>query len=484
MALSEYSFKLEFISGDANEVADSMSRLCRNNMTDSPTEYSEKVILSANIIEKFTLTQVQYKTIASVHNSNVGHYGLERTLKRLKAIGRVWEFQRQHVRYFIDHCPCCQKMSLLKIPIHAHGFTTSTYTPMECLNIDFVGPFPDDGYVFVIIDTFTRWVELYHTLDATALSAAQSLLKHFGRFGAPLQLRSDNGSHFVADVIREFLILVGTQHCLTLAYSKEENALVERINKEINRHLRALTFENTSLKKYAESLPFVQRILNSNYSDRLKISASQLLFGNIVNLDRGIFLPQDERPTSKPLSKHMSDMLQIQDSLLKASAKELLRTDLLHMTNKEQDLTEFEPNSYVLVHYRSGAPPSRLHTFWRGPMQVISGSNPKYLLRDLVTHKEKEYHVSDMKHFNFDPSTTDPLDIARRDHLEFFVKKVFAHRGNLKFKRNLEFHVKWLNYDESHDSWEPYATLRDTAQLHQYLRLHKLDKLIPQKFKT
>jgi hypothetical protein len=61
-------------------------------------------------------------------------------------------------------------MSLLKIPIHAHGFTTSTYTPMEYLNTDFVGPFPDDGYVFVIIDTFTRWVELYHTPDATALS--------------------------------------------------------------------------------------------------------------------------------------------------------------------------------------------------------------------------------------------------------------------------------------------------------------------------
>jgi transposase InsO family protein len=155
-------------------------------------------------------------------------------------------------------------------------------------------------------------VELYHTPDATALSAAQSLLKHFGRFGAPLQLRSDNGPHFVADLIREFLLLVGTQHCLTLAYSKEENALVERVNKEINRHLRALNFENTSLKKYAESLPFVQRILNSNYSDRLKISASQLLFGNIVNLDRGIFLPVDERPTkSKPLTNHMSDMLQI-----------------------------------------------------------------------------------------------------------------------------------------------------------------------------
>jgi transposase InsO family protein len=84
------------------------------------------------------------------------------------------------------------------------------------------------------------------------------LLKHFGRFGTPLQLRSDNGPHFVADVIREFLSLRGTQHCLTLAYSKEENASVERMNKEINRHLRALTFENTSLEKYADLLPKIK----------------------------------------------------------------------------------------------------------------------------------------------------------------------------------------------------------------------------------
>ena len=125
-------------------------------------------------------------------------------------------------------------MNMLKIPIHAYGFRTSTYTPMECLNIDFIGPFPDQGYILVIVDTFTRWVELYHTTDATAFSAAECLLKHFGRFGAPHQLRSDNGPHFIAEIIREFLLLVDVKHCLTLAYSKEENAIVERYNKEIN----------------------------------------------------------------------------------------------------------------------------------------------------------------------------------------------------------------------------------------------------------
>ena len=116
--------------------------------------------------------------------------------------------------------------------------------------------------------------------------------------------------------------------------------------------MRALTYENLSLTDYRKSLPFVQRVLNS---DRLKISSSQLLFGNALQLDRGIFLPVAERqPSTKPLSKITSDLLRIQDNLLKASAKELLRTDLLHMTSKEQNTHEEYPvDSYVLVHYRT-----------------------------------------------------------------------------------------------------------------------------------
>jgi hypothetical protein len=84
---------------------------------------------------------------------------------------------------------------------------------------------------------------------------------------------------------------VGTQHCLTLAYSSQQNAIVERVNKEINRHIRALTFDTNSVDDYAMTLPIVQRILNSAFSDHTKVSASQLLFGNAINLDRGLFLP-------------------------------------------------------------------------------------------------------------------------------------------------------------------------------------------------
>ena len=58
-----------------------------------------------------------------------------------------------------------------------------------------------------------------------------------------------SGTSAYTDLIREFLLLIGVKHCLTLAYSKEENAIVERYNEEINRHLRASTYDNKLIRK-------------------------------------------------------------------------------------------------------------------------------------------------------------------------------------------------------------------------------------------
>ena len=89
------------------------------------------------------------------------------------------------IKNFIKNCPCCQKMSAVKVLINSYTYTTSTYKPLECINIDFIGPFSDKGYILVMIDTFTRFVELYATKDATAKAACTALVEHVGRYGSP-----------------------------------------------------------------------------------------------------------------------------------------------------------------------------------------------------------------------------------------------------------------------------------------------------------
>ena len=91
--------------------------------------------------------------------------------------------------------------------------------------------------------------------------------------------------------------------------------------------------------------------------------------------------------------------------------------------------------------------------------------------------------MSDMKPFVFDAALVDPLDIARRDQMEFFIEKISDHRGKLGHRKSLQFFVSWIGYDQSYDSWEPYANLHDSTHLHSYLREKNLTQLRPSKFR-
>ena len=57
-------------------------------------------------------------------------------------------------------------------------------------------------------------------------------------------------------------------------------------------------------------------------------------------------------------------------------------------------------------------------------MKVIKGLNSRYTLLDLITGKEKDFHVSDMKPFVFDSAVVNPMDSARRDYMEYFIDKI------------------------------------------------------------
>ena len=104
--------------------------------------------------------------------------------------------------------------------------------------------------------------------------------------------------------------MVGTEQFLTLAYSKEENAIVERMNKEDNRHLRALLFDCSTINEYKTCLPLAQRIINSSVSVRTEFAVSDLLYGKALDLDRGIFVPEKGRLlTSIPVNEYLNKLI-------------------------------------------------------------------------------------------------------------------------------------------------------------------------------
>ena len=291
---------------------------------------------------------------------------------------------------------------------------------------------------------------------------SSELLEHIGRYGAPRQLLSDRGTHFINEVVRELLNMVGIEHCLNIAYSKEESAIVERQNREINRHLRAMFFHDGVITDYIKNIPLVQRILNASSHARTKISPCQLLFGNMIDLESGIFLPKKELTlNATPLSAPMARLLNVQKTLLKLAQDNVQALDNAHYALAPAARTEFPVGSYVLLDYPD-SPPTRLHSRKRGPYLVVKVHENKHTLSDLITHREYEVHITRLTPFEYDPLYSDPVEIAAKEQEEFFIEEILAHRGNNNLKSTLEFRVRWLGFDSSSDSWEPWKNLRDT----------------------
>jgi hypothetical protein len=175
-------------------------------------------------------------------------------------------------------------------------------------------------------------------------------------------------------------------------------------------------------------------------------------------------------------STYITDLIDIQDKVLDAAIVSLQKCDDKHQKST-QGVTVFPIGSYVLV--RQDHPPTRLHTKWKGPFRVVSFEGSEYVLANLITHKHNSVHVKNLKIFNYDPSMGIPADTARRDYMEYFVEKVLNHTGDSKKPTSMSFHVKWLNYDNSHNTWEPWKNLRLCEALHVYLRNNNMSRFIP-----
>ncbi len=90
-------------------------------------------------------------------------------------------------------------------------------------------------------------------------------------------------------IIKELLELLQVEHEVSLAYSKEQNAIVERANWEVMRHLTAIIFDKRVNDSWSSDfLPLVQRIMNAKVHDTIGVSPAELLFGQAINLYAGL----------------------------------------------------------------------------------------------------------------------------------------------------------------------------------------------------
>ena len=500
LAIQAFDFEISHIKGTDNHIADALSRLC-------PIEEQPEGVDRISDLHFPKLEELKFNFISKAHNFEVGHGGVDRTLSKLESLPEVsdyinkngWRSMKTDVKHFIQQCPCCQKMNVIKPKIISRKFITSSTTPMERIAIDYIESLPPDGdgndMIIVIIDCFTRFINLYPVKSTTAEACVKSLMKWVGTFGIPSIIQTDRGTQFSSNLMRDFVSIWGMDHKMTIADSKEENGIVERANREVFRHLKNILFEkNVVSHGWAQYVPLVQRIMNSCKHDSTGVTPAQLLFGNAINLDRGVLfeLPSTSEHHEESVQNWQHNMTKMQNLLIQSAKEHLDARNESHLSadpiTNGNNVTEFAPNTYVLVEqgsaFRKG-PDNKLLPFLKGPMRVVNKlpNSDIYTLQNLITMRTKEYHVSKMREFLFDPETEDPLDSAVTDDHVYRADFIVDMKGSLKGpKSKLYFRVRWKGYQPSDDTWEPWANVRKLIVFRDFLTQHanpKVRSLLP-----
>ncbi len=158
----------------------------------------------------------------------MGHRGVRAALDLLQQRNYIWNTTNSDVPKLILQCPTCQKLNVRQLDYQTHPFTTATYRSHDQINVDtLVLNQPDklgNLAIIVVIDTSTRWLELYPIPNYTEEVAALKLLEHFGRYGPPKQILTDQSN-------------------LLTTHSHQHNLKVENAKRQVLRHLRAVLFE-------------------------------------------------------------------------------------------------------------------------------------------------------------------------------------------------------------------------------------------------
>ena len=97
-----------------------------------------------------------------------------------------------------------------------------------------------------------------------------------------------------------------------------------------------------------------------------------MLFGRVVDLDRGIFaamLLNYTYPKEASLSTHMAKMLRTQSTMIQLHWELIEKGDISHINfDSSEEYTVFEDGIYVLLEPATGKPKDRLHSFFNiGP---------------------------------------------------------------------------------------------------------------------
>lgn len=198
----------------------------------------------------------------------------------------------------VKRCKECTLVSSLSPPEPLIR-TKMPNKPWTHIAVDFMGPLPTGHNLLVLVDYFSRFVEVVIMRETTAKLTVQALHETFCRYGIPESMRTDNGPQFVSEALNKFCLEFGIELVKTSPYWPQANGEVERANRSLKKRLQIS--QETPHSDWKWDLRMYLLMYNSTPHSTTGVAPSALMFGRVLR-DKLPSIPSFENKLTEEVS--------------------------------------------------------------------------------------------------------------------------------------------------------------------------------------
>ena len=213
--------------------------------------------------------------LSRIHDD--GHLSLHKCRQRVQE-SVWWPAVASDLKDWIEKCMFCQQNCRQQ---HAEPLKPSVLPERPWVKIGMDLCYLDGKDYLIVIDYFSRWLEIVHLQDTTSLTVIRTVKNLFARWGIPEIVRSDNGPQFTSSLFKAFAEEYGFLHTTSDPHYPQGNGAAERavqtakrILKQEDPFLALMGYRSTPIETTGCSP--AQLIMGRNIRTRLPVIKSQL----------------------------------------------------------------------------------------------------------------------------------------------------------------------------------------------------------------
>jgi hypothetical protein len=434
--------------------------------------------------------ELRKKVVKTVHDHLLhGHKGVRKTINQVQ-LYYTMEGLKKIVQYVVKHCGSCQQNKdgrhrpygeLQPLPV--------AELPWDSVTFDHITDLPPSkepvsgatyDSILVVVDRLSKQAYfLPHKKSHNAKDLAYTYLRYIAaEHGLPEELISDRGPTFASKFWQELMAKLGTNHKLSSAYHPQTDGQTERMNQVVEAYLRA--YINMEQNDWVEKLPIAQLCYNSTESESTGLTPFYANYGFTPSAYRA---PREGPNNDKArlqaelmidLHKELKAQLEfIRDRMKKYADQTRIAGPILQKGDMVYLLRH--TRGHKLPNIKTNRPSDKLDVRKIGPFEIIKQIgkvNYELALPDNMKARYPIFHISLLEKAHVDENTGETIMdeiIVEDQEEEYEIESVNAVRQNPD-TQEIEYLVKWKNYSDLENSWEPVEHFSSQEPIQAFLR--------------